>query len=251
LHFEKLFGDGPDKGWVSLAFKGQSLVVERPRIDTTKTTLLSREQCVEAQQALKAIVSKQDMQDKIEKLHVGAAGDERKFQARMTPLLIKEVYSRVIRQLGISDEQLMEGTMLLLQQSIPRWQPGDLEITKNWSELETLIRNRERMKAAWNALQSFGPSAGASVENVAVEEDDESDDENEQVYDASGNVLGTIVQGRIRGGCAATKCSFFQGLRKKPRTCRCGFDVTSHADMGPAPTLTRVCAWSALPEARS
>merc|ERR1712032_1788580 len=96
-------------------------------------------------------------------------------------------------------------------------QAGSFEITKAWLELETLMRNKTLMAAAGEALRKFGY-------------DEDSDMEEQEVWDANGKVLGVVVRNRVRGGCASAGCSMFQG--RGPVCSGCGRADADHEDKG-------------------
>lgn len=156
LSYEKLAGNGPSKGWVSVEFKGKDMLVERPVLNAKTTKILTLEQCIEAQQAIKSVLVKPTVQSMFSELESKSGGNDAKYNAGITPILVKEVYPPVVRQLGIPQEQLMEG-FLLINNSMANY--TELSILENWLELETLMRNKQKMAQAQTLLKQRKPEA--------------------------------------------------------------------------------------------
>jgi len=252
LRVAKITGAGPKEGWISFKAGGDSLVVTRhPSKDFIKPgQTMTAIHCRIAQHMLKKKVMQPDIQSKFLEMEQKCGGDHVKYGKMLSGFLITQVYPRVVEHFGMVDP--VEGAMAIFD-GIRVNQPGNLEITTAWLELETLMRNQVLIisaKAALDMIRSV-PSDQDSFSPGHKALDDEDDIEEQEFWDINGEVLGVLAGDRIRGGCKAVGCLMFKNPKRNSGTiilCRgCGRPNTEHEDKG-AVDLTE-SAWELGEEA--
>mmetsp|Transcript_134333 Transcript_134333/g.237660 ORF Transcript_134333/g.237660 Transcript_134333/m.237660 type:complete len:424 (+) Transcript_134333:83-1354(+) len=196
---------------------------------------MTQEQCIEAQQMIKVIVSTSAMQQKFDQLETKAGGDADEYHLLVSAMLRSEVYPTVCANFGIPPDQVAAGTKLIFG-SIQHWSASSVAMTEAWLELEMLMRNKRLMRAAEVAVSRVKASQFALENSPKEKEEEITNTDMVEVFDAAGKVMGVVVHGRIRGACVSTNCSCYKPSSSNVEICECGAPYTSHEDKGPDPS---------------
>eukprot|EP00413_Alexandrium_margalefii_P045178 CAMPEP_0204597728 /NCGR_PEP_ID=MMETSP0661-20131031/53953_1 /ASSEMBLY_ACC=CAM_ASM_000606 /TAXON_ID=109239 /ORGANISM="Alexandrium margalefi, Strain AMGDE01CS-322" /LENGTH=452 /DNA_ID=CAMNT_0051608425 /DNA_START=65 /DNA_END=1423 /DNA_ORIENTATION=- len=232
--------------------KGQALLITRPSSsDKVKPgQALMPLHCRIAQQMIKRAVSQSEVQAKFDELEKAAGYDEQKYSKRLSGYLLSKVYPPVVQHFGFEDPVM--GAQAVFN-GIAQVQPESLEVTLAWLELETLMRNKSKIRLAQEALdqmrrplgqQALPQEAQAPPKLEAqapppkeAQEPEDFGGLDQEVWGVDGSLLGVVEDGRVRGGCKEVGCQVFgpsQLVTDGVRICRhCGMPATEHEDKGP------------------
>lgn len=110
--------------------------------------ILTLEQVKEAQQMMMNKWRQTDMQAKLDELERTTGGNERRYTMQVTQIVLHQVFPDICDHFGLAREKSVD-----IGLSIQYYSPADPEIVENWLELETLMRNQEKIKQAQQLLE--------------------------------------------------------------------------------------------------
>jgi hypothetical protein len=245
LHFKKVSGSGPAEGWVSMKTKDRNLLKETD-FQIRGQNILSMEECLRAQELIMKALSGAEMQKRIAQIEKECAGDEAKFNQYIGTLMLEGVYPDVVAALKGKSFKVYQGAKMIweslsLHSAAPTGESSQrIQLVEQWLEIERLSRNKKRMEDAKALLQQIRPNGSKGLEVPPAREasalvNNLPSDNDREVMNAKGEVIGVEFRGRVRGGCLSSRCPMFCPANSLSRDCRrCSKTSFDHEDLGSA-----------------